>query len=296
MDIETFFTPKYLKITAITLASTIALAAFWPIRSVPTGHRGVITVGGAIRNIEAEGFTLVAPWQKLSNFNIRLETAEVKNAEGPTADQQPVLSSMVVRYSITPDKVAEVFEKYSRDGNLDSYVITATQEVFKAVTVRYTAVELVSKRAQVSADIMTALRDKLAQYGAQVQNVDMTDFKFSATYMAAINEKVTQEQLRQAAENKLKTVEAEQKQKVAIAEAEANAAKAKADGEAYANLTIAKAQAEALKVQNAALSQNKDVLELRRVEVELEKAKKWNGALPVNMYGSAPVPFMNVGK
>lgn len=296
MNIETFFTHKYLKITAITLASTIALATFWPVRSVPTGHRGVITVGGAIRNIEAEGFTLVAPWQKLSNFNIRLETAEVKNAEGPTADQQPVLSSMVVRYSITPDKVAEVFEKYSRDGNLDSYVITATQEVFKAVTVRYTAVELISKRAQVSADIMTALRGKLAQYGAQVQNVDMTDFKFSATYMAAINEKVTQEQLRQAAENKLKTVEAEQKQKVAIAEAEANATKAKADGEAYANLTIAKAQAESLRVQNAALSQNKDVLELRRIEVEMEKAKSWDGKLPVNMYGSAPVPFMNLGK
>ena len=48
--------------------------------------------------------------------------------------------------------------------------------------------------------------------------------------MRAINDKVTQEQLRLAAENRLQTVEAEQKQKVAIAEAEANAVKAKADG------------------------------------------------------------------
>lgn len=98
------------------------------------------------------------------------------------------------------------------------------------------------------------------------------------------------------AENKLKTVEAEQKQKVAIAEAEANARKALADGEAYANLTIAKAQAEALRVQNAALAQNKDVLELRRIEVEKTKAERWNGALPSAMFAGAPIPFLNVGK
>ena len=37
----------------------ILLLVFWPLRTVPTGSRGVITVGGAIRGIEAEGFTLL---------------------------------------------------------------------------------------------------------------------------------------------------------------------------------------------------------------------------------------------
>ena len=67
------------------------------------------------------------------------------------------------------------------------------------------------------------------------------------------------------------------------------------NGEAYANLTVAKAQAEALRVQNAALAQNKDVLELRRIEVEKVKAEKWNGALPTSIYAGAPIPFMSVG-
>jgi hypothetical protein len=102
--------------------------------------------------------------------------------------------------------------------------------------------------------------------------------------------------LRLAAENKLLTVEAEQKQKVAIAEAEANAVKATADGNAYANLKIATAPAEALKVQNNALAQNKDVLELRRIEVEQTKAERWNGQLPQNIYAGAPIPFFNAGK
>jgi prohibitin 2 len=277
----------------LLLVVLMLLSWLWPVRSVPTGSRGVITVGGAIRGIESEGFMLVAPWQTLHIFNVRAEAADIESAEGSTSDTQPVKVSLTVRYSIQTDKVAEVFEKYSHDGNLQSYVQTATQEVFKAVTARYTAPDLIAKRAQVSSEIVTALRAKLAVYGAQVINVDMRNFAFSPEYMAAINAKTTQEQLRLGAENKFKTVEAEQKQKVAIAEAEANALKAKADGEAYAQLKIATAQAESLRIQNAALAQNREVLELRRIEVEKIKAERWNGALPTSIYAGTPIPFFN---
>ena len=280
----------------IIIAAAFLLIILWPFYSVPTGSRGVVTQFGKIVGIKEEGLAILPPWQKLSNFSIRSEKADIENAEGSTSDTQPVKVSLTVRYSIAPDRVAEVFEKYSHDGNLSSYVQTASQEIFKAVTARYNAPDLISQRAKVSADINSALRSKLALYGAMVINIDMRNFSFSDSYMHAINDKVTQEQLRLAAENKLKTVEAEQKQKVAIAQAEASAKKAEADGEAYANLTIAKAQAEALRVQNAALSKNKEVLELRRIEVEKIKAEKWNGALPTAIYASAPIPFLNVDK
>jgi regulator of protease activity HflC (stomatin/prohibitin superfamily) len=280
----------------IGVAVVVVLFILWPFYSVPTGSRGVVTQFGKIVGIEGEGLAVLPPWQKLSNFSIRAEKADIENAEGSTSDTQPVKVSMTVRYSIATDRVSEVFEKYSHDGDLSSYVQTATQEIFKAVTAKYTAPELITQRAKVSNDINAALREKLSLYGAQVINIDMRNFSFSDSYMRAINDKVTQEQLRLAAENKLKTVESEQKQKVAVAEAEANAQKARADGEAYSNLTIAKAQAEALRVQNAALAQNKDVLELRRIEVEKVKAEKWNGALPTAIYAGAPIPFLNVGK
>src|SRR5436190_7273744 len=280
---------------AVVIGAALLLVVLWPFYPVPTGSRGVVTQFGKIVGIEGEGLAILPPWQKLSNFSIRAETANIENAEGSTSDTQPVKVSLTVRYSIATDRVAEVFEKYSHDGNLSSYVQTATQEIFKAVTAKYSAPDLIAQRAKVSADINAALREKLTLYGAQVINIDMRNFAFSESYIHAINDKVTQEQLRLAAENKLKTVEAEQKQKVAIAEAEANARKAQADGEAYANLTVAKAQAEALRVQNAALAQNKDVLELRRIEVERVKAERWNGALPTSIYAGAPIPFMGVG-
>lgn len=268
----------------------------WPFYAVPTGSRGVVTQFGKIVGIEDEGLAVLPPWRKLNNFSIRAEQADIENAEGSTSDTQPVKVSMTVRYSIATDRVSEVYEKYSHNGDLSSYVQTATQEVFKAVTARYSAPDLISQRAKVSGDIGSALREKLGVYGAQVINIDMRNFSFSDSYMKAINEKVTQEQLRLGAENKLKTVEAEQKQKVAVAEAEAKAVRATADGEAYKNITIAKAQAEAIRVQSAALAQSKDILELRRIEVEQIKAHKWNGALPTAIYAGAPIPFMNVGK
>lgn len=286
---------RWLGRAAMSVVGLIVLSFLWPFYSVPTGSRGVVTQFGKIVGIEGEGLAVLPPWQKLHNFSIRAEKADIENAEGSTSDTQPVKVSMTVRYSIATDRVAEVFEKYSHDGDLSSYVQTATQEIFKAVTAKYTAPDLIAQRGKVSADINAALRDKLALYGAQVINIDMRNFAFSESYMHAINDKVTQEQLRLAAENRLRTVEAEQKQKVAVAEAEANARKAQADGEAYASLAIAKAQAEALRVQNAALAQNKDVLELRRIEVEKVKAERWNGALPQAIYAGAPVPFLNVG-
>jgi prohibitin 2 len=282
---------KVLRFGIGALIVLVLLWLIWPFNSVPTGSRGVVTQFGRIVGIEPEGLTILLPWQRLALFSIRAEQADIENADGSTSDTQPVKVSMTVRYSIVPDKVAEVYEKYTHNGDLSSYVQTATQEIFKAVTARYVATDLIGKRAQVSSDINEALRAKLSVYGAQVINIDMRNFSFSQSYMAAINDKVTQEQLRLAAENRLKTVEAEQKQKVAIAEAEANAVKAKADGDAYAALKNATAQAEALRVQNLALTQSKDVLELRRIQVEQTKADRWNGQLPQNVYAGAPIPF-----
>jgi regulator of protease activity HflC (stomatin/prohibitin superfamily) len=273
------------KKVALGIGVLLLFAIAWPFYSVPTGSRGVVTQFGKIVGIEQEGLAVLPPWQKLSNFSIRAETADIENAEGSTSDTQPVKVSLTVRYSIATDRVAEVFEKYSHDGDLSSYVQTATQEVFKAVTAKYTAPDLIAQRAKVSSDISAALKSKLELYGAQVINIDMRNFSFSGDYMAAINEKVTQEQKRLAAENKLKTVEAEQKQKVAIA-----------DAEAKATIATAKAQAESLKLQQQALAAGPQILELKRIEVERTKAEKWDGRLPEAIYAGAPIPFLNVGK
>src|SRR5580765_4662215 len=137
MDLQERYFPRgafdpfaALRDIAVGIVLLIVFTICWPFYSVPTGSRGVITQFGKIVGIEGEGLAILPPWQKLSNFSIRAETANIENAEGSTSDTQPVKVSLTVRYSIATDRVAEVFEKYSHDGNLSSYVQTATQEIF----------------------------------------------------------------------------------------------------------------------------------------------------------------------
>jgi regulator of protease activity HflC (stomatin/prohibitin superfamily) len=283
-----------IKYGCITLLTGALAIAYWPITSVNTGYRGVVTVGGAIKGIEGEGFTIIAPWQKLHQFNIRAEQTNVDNAVASTSDQQPVSVALTVRYNIPTDKVSEVFEKYSKDGDLQSYVNTSTLEVFKSVTARYTAPELISKRAEVSEGIVEGLRTKLATYDANVISVDMRDFSFDQKYMDTILAKVNQEQLKLVAENKILTIQAEQKAKVVESQATADALRIQAEGDAFQIERMAKAQAAALTIQNDALVKSREVLELRRIEVEMKKAEQWDGKLPTAIYGSAPLPLMNI--
>jgi regulator of protease activity HflC (stomatin/prohibitin superfamily) len=153
----------------ILLAALIFLMKMWPFYSVPTGSRGVVTQFGKIVGIEQEGLAVLPPWQNLTLFSIRAEEANIDNASGSTSDTQPVSVSLTVRYSISPDKVSEVYEKYSHNGDLSSYVQTATHEIFKAVTAKYSAPDLIAERAKVSTDIYAALGSKLAVYGADFQ-------------------------------------------------------------------------------------------------------------------------------
>jgi len=125
--------PAIIRDAAIAIGVLILLIVIWPFYSVPTGSRGVITQFGKIVGIEPEGLAVLPPWQKLTLFSIRSEQADIENAAGATSDTQPVTVSLTVRYSISPNKVSEVFEKYSHNGDLSSYVQTATHEIFKAV-------------------------------------------------------------------------------------------------------------------------------------------------------------------
>jgi regulator of protease activity HflC (stomatin/prohibitin superfamily) len=124
--------PAIIRDAAIAVGVLILLMVIWPFYSVPTGSRGVITQFGKIVGIEPEGLAVLPPWQKLTLFSIRSEQADIENAAGSTSDTQPVTVSLTVRYSISPNKVSEVFEKYSHNGDLSSYVQTAHPRDFQS--------------------------------------------------------------------------------------------------------------------------------------------------------------------
>ena len=56
----------------------------------------------------------------------------------------------------------------------------------------------------------------------------------------------------------------------------------------------AQAEAEAMRIKTNALAQSKSLIEYERVQVEKIQAERWNGQLPTSIYGSAPLPIMNL--
>lgn len=275
------------------LAVILALGSF---TTVPEGSRGVRLTFSEATGTTGAGLQFKIPFfQSVVPISVMADAVEVKNAEGATKDTQPVHTSLVVRYHINEKHVLGVYKDYSKEGNLDSYVATATAESFKAVTAKYDATELISKRQDVSTAVANAIQTKVAKYGVEVLNIDMTQFSFSPDYMKAINAKVTEEQQKLAEENKLARIQVEEQQKVVKAKAAADAAVMTAKGEAEATVTNAKAKAEATRLEAAALAANGQILELRKIEVQKIQAERWDGSLPSTVMGNA-VPMINLSK
>ena len=59
--------------------------------------------------------------------------------------------------------------------------------------------------------------------------------------------------------------------------------------QAKQKVMAAEAEAKSMAIRSEALSKNQNL-------VAYEAVQKWNGVLPVNIYGSAPIPFINAVK
>ncbi|HYD34516.1 MAG TPA: prohibitin family protein [Vitreimonas sp.] len=235
-----------------------------PIVMVPVGHRGVVTRFGAITGqLRGEGIHFRIPFvEGNKNIEVRIQKEEV-SATAASKDLQSVSSVVAVNYAVNPNQVVQLYQNVG-EGYRERLISPAIQESVKSVTARFTAEELITKRGEVSDQILTELRNRLTTEGLTVSDLNIVDFDFSASFNRAIEEKVTAEQNALAAKNKLEQVKYEAEQQVAAA----------------------KGKAEAQRIEGVALSSNPQVIELRAIE-------KWDGRLPTYMTGTN-TPFVKI--
>ncbi len=144
------------------------------------------------------------------------------------------------------------------------------QEAIKAITAKYTAEELISKRIEVRNDIIIALKEKLDRHGIKIDEFSILNFDFSKSFNDAIEAKTTAEQLKLKAERDLQRIQVEGQQKI----------------------VSAKAEAEGLAAQRQQITP--ELLELRKIENERAAIEKWNGELPT--YTGSTMPMLNLNK
>lgn len=257
------------------LPIVIGLALLWllaPIAIVPTGYRGVLTTFGKSSDTVYEpGIHLVWPLaQTLHLMDVRIQKGE-GDGDAASRDLQSVHTKIAINYHLRPSAAVAAFRDIgpSTDVAAERIILPAAQEAVKAVTARFTAEELISRRTEVRDGIVAMLRQKMQRHGLELDEFAIVNFSFSRTFTEAIEAKVKAEQEKLKAERDLQRIEVEARQKVASA----------------------KAEAESLALQRQQVTA--ELLQLRKIENEREAIRKWDGKLP-QMTGGA-VPFVHFG-
>ncbi len=189
---------------------------------VPAGSIGVVTRFGAVNRVAYSGINVKIPFvEKAVHLSIRTHKDEV-SATAMSENLQVVTSLIAVNYHLDGSHAKEVYQNIGVN-YADIIVAPAIQNTFKAVTARFSAEELITKRDEVRKQSEEELAKQLEPYFIVVENFNIVNFDFSSEYQNAIEAK-------QVAQQQVET----SKQKLAQAEIDAQTVIAQAQGQADA--------------------------------------------------------------
>ena len=250
------------------IVAVILLIILWinfPFGTVGAGERGILLQWSAVTGkVFDEGLYFRWPIvQRVVKMDVRTLKDQVESGAS-SKDLQQVTTEIALNYHLSPSLVAEVYQKLGVNYK-ERIIDPAVQESMKAVTANFTAEQLITKREVVREQIKNLLASKLKPHGIFVDEFNMVNFKFSQSFEASIEAKVTAEQKALTAKNKLEQIKYEADQKIAEA----------------------KGKAEALRLESKAIEENPKVIELRLLE-------KWDGHYPQYVGGGMPLPMVNI--
>lgn len=254
----------FAKIVGIIIALALIVLILNPFVMVGPGERGVVLNFGAVQpTVMGEGLHLRIPIvQKVIKMDVKIHKSQT-GAESVSKDLQDTHSTVAVNYHILPDKANWVYQSIGREYK-ERIIDPTVQEVVKAVTARYTAVELITQREKVRAEIKELLKQRLVSYNINVDDFSIVNFKFSQQFTQAIESKQTAEQYALKAQRDLERIKIEAEQKIAQATAEA----------------------EALRLQKANVTP--ELIRLRQIEASMKAIEKWDGHMPKVTGGALP--------
>ena len=253
----------------VIVALLAALIVYKTYVIVEPGHRGIVVQLGEVKpNVLSEGFHIIVPFiQEVVPVEVRVRKSETSQTTS-SKDLQVVNTVIAVNYRLEPELVNRLYQDVGLDFE-NRIVAPAIGESLKAVTSQYTAEELISKRPEVSSNVKETLGKKLATYYIRLDEINITEFNFSSEFDEAIEQKQIAEQQALKAKLDLQRIEVEAQQKI----------------------EQAKAEAESLILQKDHVTA--EMVELRKIEAQIEAIRKWDGKLPIYT-GGGVIPFINI--
>jgi regulator of protease activity HflC (stomatin/prohibitin superfamily) len=243
---------------------------------VQAGHRGVVLYVGAVENrVLGEGLHFIVPFAEQV---IQLEVRTLKfqaDASAASNDLQEVATVIALNYHINPNDANVIYQQLGADYS-DRIIAPTIQESVKASVAKFNAEELITKRETAKGVIASAIRNTLSARDINVENVFITDFKFSEAFATQIEQKVVAFQKYLTEQNNLKSVQVIANQTVVQAQAQARANVARASGEG-----------QAIKIITEQLRQSPQYLQWQSIN-------RWNGQMPYSLGSGGAFPFFQL--
>lgn len=262
---------KFLTATIVVIALVALVTLLSSFQIVSAGERGLKFTAGVLDEKPLdEGLHWITPFvQRIITVDITTQKTETES-NAASKDLQQVNAKIALNYHLDPDRVSDIYRnvKLAADKRI---VDPAISEIIKAVTAKYTAEELVTKRDVVKQEMKSGLKDRLSPSFIVVDDLSITNFDFSEQFNRAIEDKQTAVQNALKAKNELETVKIEAEKRVSQATAEATA----------------------IKLQSEA-AQSENYIKLKQIEAQREAVQKWNGKLPETFVPGSTMPFINI--
>lgn len=256
---------RMIKLSIGLIALAVFVVAFASVKQIDAGFRGVKTVWGKVSGESLpEGLYF---YNTISSdiyaMDCRTRKATLQT-NAYTKDVQQSKVQVTVNYNLDPAFAHVMFQEVGRDYE-QKIIYPKIVSVIKDTFGQWEADRLIANRETAIQNIAEKLSDVLKKNHIEVTGVALENIDFSDQYERAIEEKQIATQNAIKAVNRTKQIEEEAKQKVLTAQAEA----------------------ESMRIRSQAISQNQNL-------IQYEAVQKWDGKLPVNIYGNAPLPFINI--
>ncbi|OMP66669.1 prohibitin family protein [Domibacillus epiphyticus] len=207
-------------LVALALIICIALFSMF-IEKIPNGYVGVVYSpnGGVQDETLGQGWHLVGLFDKVTVYPVRMQTVNYKDIQVATSDGKSVTVDFAYNYSIQPDKVVDVFNKFGPvevEQIEESYLRTRLWDAGRKGIAKYSVIDTYGeKSSEAAVDVQTLFSEDIKELGFVVDNMTLGVPKPDKSTQAAINKRVEAAQELERKQIELKIAEAEaQKKKI----------------------------------------------------------------------------------
>lgn len=212
-----------------------------------------------------------------------------------TVDNQEVDIVFTLFYRIPYKNVSFI---YTNNRDFKERLFSMTIDRLKSAMGQVNVQHVAEKRGELRDKIKATLAKDAQSLGVEITDFQLPDIEYTPAFRQAVNNAAVQKANIESVEYQRQQAEKQALMVKVQAEGKANAARAEAAGAADARLLQAQAEAKAIQIQGeaqaAAIQAQAKALVANPELINLRKAERWDGRLPMNIYASAPIPFLSV--